>query len=309
MYFSSFITNGILLLDKPSGITSNNALKEVKHIFGINKAGYTGTLDPLATGMLPICFGEATKFSQYLSNANKRYLVLARLGKKTDTLDKCGNILKESPIDFNIKDLHNVLKSFEGIISQLPPMFSALKYKGIPLYKYARKGIIIKRKERLITIYELNFIKWIDDELELEVNCSKGTYIRTLIDDIGEKLGCSAHVIKLRRLQVANCNLNKMFTFEQLNKLFSVFVKTGMSLKDLVDRLILPIDSQLSHLPTLNLLPCNVNKLKQGKLISVDEVLPKGFLRITEGDFCKFVGIAKIINNGFIAPHRLLNIC
>ncbi|PPI88612.1 tRNA pseudouridine(55) synthase TruB [Candidatus Pantoea edessiphila] len=299
--------NGILLLDKPNGISSNYALQKIKHIFNSNKVGYTGTLDPLATGMLPICFGEATKFSQYLINANKRYLVIARLGKRTDTADAYGNVLKENLINFTKQNLYTVLESFKGVISQVPPMFSAIKYKGCPLYKYARKGIVIKRDSRLITIYELKIIKYIDDELELEISCSKGTYIRTLIEDIGEKLGCSAHVAALRRLQVAHCSINKMITLDQINNLYSVFIKTGFSLKELVNQLILPIDSQLSHLPMINLLPDLANKFKQGQsIIFIDKTIQEGFVRVIESKLCKFIGVAKIINN-YMYPHRLLN--
>ncbi|MBK4775635.1 tRNA pseudouridine(55) synthase TruB [Candidatus Pantoea edessiphila] len=298
---------GVLLLDKPKGISSNYALQEVKRIFIANKAGYTGTLDPLATGMLPICFGEATKFAQYLTNANKRYLVVAKLGKRTNTSDAYGVVVKECPINFNQKNLYDALESFKGNILQVPSIFSALKYKGSPLYKYAHKGIFIERKSRLITIHELRLIRWNYDELELEINCSKGTYIRTLVDDLGEKLGCSAYVIALRRLQVANCCYNKMITLDQLYRLFSVFIKTGISLKNFVDQLLLPIDSQLSHLPMINLPSFTVTKFKQGQLIFFDELLPKGFIRITEGKLYKFIGIAKVTNDNYIVLHRLLN--
>ncbi|MXP51102.1 tRNA pseudouridine(55) synthase TruB [Pantoea sp. SoEX] len=298
---------GILLLDKPKGISSNYALQEVKRILFANKAGYTGTLDPLATGMLPICFGEATKFSQYLTDANKRYLVIAKLGKKTDTADSYGMVIKEKPIMFNEKYLHEVLDTFRGNILQIPSIFSAIKYQGRPLYKYARKGIIIERKARPIFINELKLIRYNKDELELEINCSKGTYIRTLIDDIGEKLGCSAHVIKLHRLQVANCSLDKMITLDLLNKLFSIFIKTGISLKEFINQLLLPIDSQLSHLPMVNLPSFIAEKFKKGQLTFINNLPPKGFIRVTEGELHKFIGIAKINNDKCLILHRLLN--
>ncbi|PPI87935.1 tRNA pseudouridine(55) synthase TruB [Candidatus Pantoea edessiphila] len=307
MYFSCPNVNGVLLLDKSKGVSSNYALQEVRRIFNFSKAGYTGTLDPLATGMLPICFGSSTKFSRYLLDSDKRYLVTAKLGKRTDTSDCYGKILKESPILFNREQLNNVLKNFRGNISQVPSMFSALKHQGIPLYKYARKGIIIQRKERLINVYKLKVIKWDNDELELDISCSKGTYIRTLIEDIGEQLGCSAYVIALRRLQVAKCSLYKMLTLDQLNKLFSIFIKTGISLKELIDQLILPIDSQLSHLPVVNLLPLSARRFKQGQLIFINKLTLNGLVRVTEGTLHKFIGIAKIAHNGYIAPQCLLN--
>jgi tRNA pseudouridine55 synthase len=194
--------HGVLLLDKPQGVSSNDVLQKVKRIFNANRAGHTGALDPLATGMLPICLGEATKFSQYLLDSDKRYRVIARLGERTDTSDADGNIVQTRPVSFSQADLDSALESFRGETLQVPSMFSALKHQGRPLYEYARQGIEIAREPRPITVYELQFIRWQDNELELEIHCSKGTYIRTIIDDLGEKLGCGAHVIMLRRVQV-----------------------------------------------------------------------------------------------------------
>ncbi len=227
--------NGVLLLDKPQGMSSNDALQKVKRIYNANRAGHTGALDPLATGMLPICLGEATKFSQYLLDSDKRYRVIARLGQRTDTSDADGQIVEERylldsdkryrviarlgqrtdtsdadgqiveerPVTFSAEQLAAALDTFRGDIEQIPSMYSALKYQGKKLYEYARQGIEVPREARPITVYELLFIRHEGNELELEIHCSKGTYIRTIIDDLGEKLGCGAHVIYLRRLAVS----------------------------------------------------------------------------------------------------------
>lgn len=195
--------HGVLLLDKSSGLSSNDALQKVKRLYNANRAGHTGALDPLATGMLPICLGEATKFSQHLLESDKRYRVIARLGQRTDTSDADGIVVSERPVTFSADMLEQALESFRGETQQVPSMYSALKYQGRKLYEYAREGIEVPRESRRIVVYELLFIRHEGDELELEIHVSKGTYIRTIIDDLGEKLGCGAHVTYLRRLQVA----------------------------------------------------------------------------------------------------------
>lgn len=238
--------HGVLLLDKPQGVSSNDVLQKVKRIFNANRAGHTGALDPLATGMLPICLGEATKFSQYLLDSDKRYRVIARLGERTDTSDADGNIVQTRPVSFSQADLDSALESFRGETLQVPSMFSALKHQGRPLYEYARQGIEIAREPRPITVYELQFIRWQDNELELEIHCSKGTYIRTIIDDLGEKLGCGAHVIMLRRVQVARYPYERMVTLEQLNTLLTQATEAGIPLETQLDPLLLPMDSPAS---------------------------------------------------------------
>ena len=180
--------HGVLLLDKPQGLSSNDALQKVKRLYNANRAGHTGALDPLATGMLPICLGEATKFSQYLLDSDKRYRVIAKLGQRTDTSDADGQIVQERPVNFTQAQLDAALDTFRGDIQQVPSMYSALKYQGKKLYEYARQGIEVPREARSITVYELQFIRWEGDELELEIHCSKGTYIRTITDDLGELL-------------------------------------------------------------------------------------------------------------------------
>ena len=211
--------DGIVLLDKDTGMSSNFALQRVKRFFNANKAGHTGALDPLATGMLPICLGEATKFSQHLLDSDKRYLVTAKLGQRTDTSDSDGEVVQTRPVNVTQALLDEKLAFFRGTTQQIPSMYSALKYQGQPLYKYAREGIEVPRESRPITVFELNFIKLEGDELTLDIHCSKGTYIRTIIDDLGEMLGCGAHVVMLRRTQVAEYPYEKMVTLAQLEAL------------------------------------------------------------------------------------------
>ena len=195
--------DGILLLDKPQGITSNEALQQVKRAYGAAKAGHTGSLDPLATGMLPICLGEATKFSQYMLDADKVYITTAKLGVRTDTGDAEGEVVSERPVAVGQADIEQALEQFRGEITQLPSMFSAIKVDGQPLYKLAREGKEVDRPSREVSIYRLELLDVRGDEVDLEVHCSKGTYIRTLVEDLGEVLGCGAHVTMLRRLSVA----------------------------------------------------------------------------------------------------------
>ncbi|WWP00166.1 MAG: tRNA pseudouridine(55) synthase TruB [Candidatus Dasytiphilus stammeri] len=240
--------NGILLLDKPKGISSNCALQKVKKILQVKKAGYIGTLDPIATGMLPICLGKATKFAQYLVNTDKRYYVIAKLGQRTDTLDCQGKVISEKMVKISVSKVKNLLKGFLGKIQQIPPMYSAIKFHNRPLYKYARQGIIVSRKPREITIHNLLLINLTHNQLSLEVHCSKGTYIRTLIDDLGEQLGCGAHVIELRRLQVASYPIHFMVTLKKLSTLITTNLISEEVNKILISGLI-PINSLMSRLP------------------------------------------------------------
>ncbi|MGD9108863.1 MAG: tRNA pseudouridine(55) synthase TruB [Gammaproteobacteria bacterium] len=211
--------DGILLLDKPIGISSNRALQKIKHLFQAKKAGHTGTLDVLASGMLIVCFGKATKLAGTLLNADKTYQVNAKLGVKTTTCDSEGEILATKPTDNITKEMiEKVLQEFRGEIMQIPSMYSALKHNGTPLYKLARKGIEVKREPRKVNIYELKLLEWSRDSLKLKVRCSKGTYIRNLIDDIGEVLGCGAYVIELRRLSIGKFQAEQMHTIEEIQQ-------------------------------------------------------------------------------------------
>ena len=298
--------HGVLLLDKPQGVSSNDVLQKVKRIFNANRAGHTGALDPLATGMLPICLGEATKFSQYLLDSDKRYRVIARLGERTDTSDADGNVVQTRPVSFSQAELDAALGSFRGETLQVPSMFSALKHQGRPLYEYARQGIEIAREPRPITVYELQFIRWEGDELELEIHCSKGTYIRTIIDDLGEKLGCGAHVIMLRRVQVARYPYERMVTLEQLNGLLTAATEAGLPLETQLDPLLLPMDSPAADFPEVNLLSTVAAYFKQGQPVQASNVPAQGLVRVTEGEARKFIGMAEIADDGRVAPRRLV---
>lgn len=230
--------DGVILVNKPTGVSSNHLLQRIKRLFNAQKAGHTGALDPLATGMLPICLGEATKFSQFLLDADKVYRVRAQLGVRTDTSDSDGSVVEQRPVAVTDEELKQALDGFRGPIEQVPSMFSALKHQGRPLYEYARKGITIERPARAIHIYRLELLQRGDDWLELEVHCSKGTYIRSLVDDLGQVLGCGAHVTMLHRLAVADYPASEMYTPEDLD---------GLPLEQL-DTLLLSTDSPVSRL-------------------------------------------------------------
>lgn len=298
--------HGVLLLDKPQGLSSNDALQKVKRLYNANRAGHTGALDPLATGMLPICLGEATKFSQYLLDSDKRYRVIAKLGQRTDTSDADGIVVQERPISFSAEQLAAALESFRGDTEQVPSMYSALKHQGKPLYEYARAGIEVEREARPITVYELLFIRHEGDELELEVHCSKGTYIRTIVDDLGEKLGCGAHVIFLRRLAVSKYPIERMVTLEQLNELVEQARRQTREPAELLDPLLMPMDSPASDFPLVNLLPEVAVYFKNGNPVRVAGVQAEGLVRVTEGDAKKFIGMGEIDDEGRVAPRRLV---
>ncbi|MEI7408072.1 tRNA pseudouridine(55) synthase TruB [Pectobacterium aroidearum] len=298
--------HGVLLLDKPQGVSSNDVLQKVKRIFNANRAGHTGALDPLATGMLPICLGEATKFSQYLLDSDKRYRVIARLGQRTDTSDADGNVIEERAIGFSATELEQTLEGFRGTTQQVPSMYSALKYQGRKLYEYARQGLTVPREAREITVYELQFIRWEGDELELEIHCSKGTYIRTIIDDLGEKLGCGAHVIYLRRLQVATYPIERMVTLEQLATLVEQAQAQELSPSLSLDPLLMPMESPVIDFPEVNLTPVVAGYLKLGQPVQAANAPLNGMVRITEGDAHTFIGMGEIDGDGRVAPRRLV---
>ncbi|WP_241573523.1 tRNA pseudouridine(55) synthase TruB [Rosenbergiella nectarea] len=298
--------HGVLLLDKPQGMSSNDVLQKVKRLYNANKAGHTGALDPLATGMLPICLGEATKFSQYLLDADKRYRVIARLGQRTDTSDADGNIVEERQIQFTQQQLEQALEYFRGDTQQVPTMFSALKYQGRPLYEYARQGITVPREARPITVYELLFIRWEGEELELEIHCSKGTYIRTIIDDLGERLGCGAHVSMLRRLQVDRYPAEKMVTLAQLQQWVADADAAGTSAAEQLDPLLLPMDTPAAAYPTVSLPQVSSHWFTLGQAVQVAGAPSKGLVRVYEMETDKFLGMAQIDDQGRVAPKRLV---
>ncbi|CCK17149.1 tRNA pseudouridine synthase B  len=256
--------------------------------------------------MLPICLGEATKFSQYLLDSDKRYRVIARLGQRTDTSDADGTVVEERPVTFSEQALQDALESFRGDTLQVPTMFSALKYQGKPLYEYARQGIEVPREARPITVYELLFIRHEGDELELEVHCSKGTYIRTIIDDLGEKLGCGAHVIYLRRLAVSKYPVERMVTLEQLNALLEEAQTRETAPSELLDPLLMPMDSPAADYPVVNLPLTSSVYFKNGNPVRTSDAPSEGLVRVTEGEAQKFLGMGEIDSEGRVAPRRLV---
>ena len=292
--------DGIFLLNKPKGISSNAALQTVKALYFAQKAGHTGSLDPIATGMLPICFGEATKFSQYLLNADKHYQVTAQLGVRTDTCDTEGQVIETKTIETTQTELEKVLENFRGDILQIPSMFSALKHKGQPLYKLARQGIEVEREARPIKIYELQLIDFTADSFSLDVRCSKGTYIRNLVDDIGQALGCGAHVTALHRLGVAGFQAEQMIDIPALET-----SKHAEAFKEM-DELLLPMSSALVHLPILALSEVASFQLQQGNAVQVFKAPTAGFVRL-QNSRQEFIGIGEIQEDGKVAPRRLIN--
>ncbi|MCS2152832.1 tRNA pseudouridine(55) synthase TruB [Scandinavium goeteborgense] len=298
--------HGVLLLDKPEGASSNDVLQKVKRLYNANRAGHTGALDPLATGMLPVCLGEATKFSQYLLDSDKRYRVIAKLGQRTDTSDADGLVVEERPIAFSATELASALDSFRGDTMQVPSMYSALKYQGKKLYEYARQGIEVPREARPITVYELLFIRHEGDELELEIHCSKGTYIRTIIDDLGEKLGCGAHVTMLRRLAVSRYPVDRMVTLEHLQALVAQAEEQDIPAAQLLDPLLMPMDSPAEDFPVVNLPLTSSVYFKNGNPVRSADVQVHGLVRVTEGEEGKFIGMGEIDDEGRVAPRRLV---
>jgi len=238
------VVNGVLLLDKPYGFSSNQALQKVKWLYQAQKAGHTGTLDPLATGVLPLCFGEATKFAQRLTDENKTYQATLKFGVTTTTGDKEGDIVSVVQGQVTAAQIAAVLPSFMGRITQVPPMYSALKVNGKPLYEYAREGQALARQPREVTIYALTLLRCVDNEADIAVTCSKGTYIRTLVDDLGELLGCGAHVSRLHRVQVGPFQAAQMVTPQQLEALNEQQDWAAL------DALLLPMDAGLQGLPS-----------------------------------------------------------
>ena len=292
--------HGVFLLDKPQGMSSNDIMQKVKRIFQANKAGHTGALDPLATGMLPICLGEATKFSQFLLDADKRYLVTAKLGERTDTSDAEGQIVESREVKVKTPEILTALEQFRGNILQVPTMFSALKHNGKPLYEYARQGITVEREARPITIFELNFIEYNAPYLTLEVHCSKGTYIRTLVDDLGEALGCGGHVTMLRRTAVADYPTEKMLDWHTLQSLAE---QQDLAL---LDALLLPMDTAVAKLPALTLNENQTQGIGFGQRIKFDNPNRlQGQVRLFSHEN-RFLGVAMIDENNVIRPQRLV---
>jgi tRNA pseudouridine55 synthase len=280
-------------------LTSNAALQVAKRLFGARKAGHTGSLDPLATGLLPLCFGEATKVSAFLLDADKEYAVTASLGVRTSSGDSEGEVIERRHVpDLSSALVASVLERFTGEITQVPPMFSAVKQQGQPLYKLARQGIEVEREARPVTVHELRLEAMRPAELDLFVRCSKGTYVRTLVEDIGQALGCGAHVSALRRLRVGPFELQRAWTPDQLE----AFARQG---QESLDRCLLPIDSAIADWPNVVLSEDAAFFLLRGQAVFVPRVTSRGWVRLSNGRH-EFMGVGQVLEDGRVAPRRLL---
>lgn len=287
--------SGVLLLDKAYGISSNTALQQVRRLFQAEKGGHTGNLDPIATGLLPVCFGEATKFSQYLLDANKSYAAVFKLGVTTATGDVEGEVLTRRPVAVTLSQLEQALRSFVGVIPQIPPMYSALKHQGKALYTYARAGVEIERQPREVEIYNLRLDAFSGDEVSVTVNCSKGTYIRVLAEDLGNVLGCGAHMVALRRTGTGGFDISQALTLEQLE---------GMTAEQR-DAALLPADCLLGGLPMVVLDSDSAYYLRQGQPVWQAGQRVKGMVRVYGPDRT-FLGLGEITDAGKVAPKRLV---
>lgn len=290
--------NGILLLDKPVGLTSNAALQVVKRLYQAQKAGHTGSLDPLASGLLPICLGAATKLSGYLLNADKSYQFTCRLGISTTTGDAEGEVTATYPLPALSRELlEEVLQRFVGESLQTPPMYSALKRNGQPLYKLARQGIEVERAPRAVTIHELQLLRWEGELLECRMRCSKGTYVRTLAEDVGKALGCGAHIAALRRTAVQPYDTAQLLTLDALHEV----AERGFAA---LDALLLPLDSALAHWPALQVRGDSAFYLRQGQAVLVPRAPTQGWVRLYQGEE-EFLGLGEILDDGRVEPRRL----
>lgn len=289
--------HGVLLLDKPYGFSSNQALQKVKWLYQAQKAGHTGTLDPLATGVLPICFGEATKFAQHLTDESKTYVATVKFGVSTTTGDKEGEIVSEVACQVSHADITRVLPQFMGEITQVPPMYSALKVNGKPLYEYARDGVELERQPRQVTIHALRVLACEENSADIEVCCSKGTYIRTLGEDIGKALNVGAHLTALRRTATATYQIAETITIEALEQ---------MSMEQR-DALLLPVDTAIERLPKIALHEDAAYYFKQGNPVWLSGAIPAGDLRIYSAAGL-FLGIGQQQRDGRIAPKRVVNL-
>lgn len=298
--------NGVLVLDKQPGMSSNDALQRVKHIFHAAKAGHTGSLDPLATGVLPLCFGEATKLSQYLLDSDKRYWTTVLLGVRTDSGDADGKVIRERPVvGVTAVRIEAALQRFIGEIDQVPSMFSAVKHQGQPLYKLARQGIEVERKARRITVFECRMVAFRDTEFDLEIHCSKGTYVRSIAEELGEDLGCGAHVTALRRLKAGPFSVEDLVTMEHLEGVLASDGLPGL------DALLLPVWSAVRDWPDVRLEEVTAYYLRQGQSVMVPHAPARGWVRLSQGragsvETGEFLGVGEVLDDGRIAPRRLL---
>lgn len=294
---------GILLLDKPLGLTSNDALQQVKRLYRAAKAGHTGSLDPLATGLLPVCLGAATKFSAFLLDADKHYRVRVRLGVTTTTADAEGEVLETRPLNgIDLEAVRASLTGFRGEIDQLPPMYSAVKHEGKRLYKLARQGLEVERKPRRIHIFSLELRAFDPPDVELDVHCSKGTYVRTLAEDIGASLGCGGHVVALRRTGVGPYD-EAAAPFVSLAQVREI-AEQELAAEPL-DALLLPLDSALGHWPAVRLSADAAFYLRQGQAVLVPQAPTEGLVRLYDPSL-HFMGVGEILDDGKVQPKRLV---
>ena len=291
--------NGVLVVDKPAGISSNDAVQRAKRLFGAQKVGHTGSLDPLATGVLPLCFGEATKFSQFLLDADKKYRARICLGVSTETGDADGDVIAEADASsVTAAQVAAELKNFVGEIEQVPSMYSALKHQGQPLYKLARQGVEVERVPRKVTVYCAELLQVTGTEIELFVHCSKGTYIRSLAEDLGTALDCGGHVAGLRRLAAGPYKEEQAVRFEELN---------AMSGPEELDTLLLPVSSAVDSWPIMRLHQDTAHYLLRGQPVQVAHAPTEGWVQIFEsGEEDRFLGVGEILTDGRIAPRRLV---
>lgn len=291
--------HGILLLDKPKYLSSNAALQRVKRCYAASKAGHGGSLDPLAEGMLPICLGEATKFCQYFLQADKSYWVQAKLGERTQTGDQEGEVISKRAVPvLSAKHWEDILSHFRGNLFQIPPMYSALKHQGKRLYQLAREGKVISRPARSIQIVEFRFLTGEGDQATFVVRCSKGTYIRSLIEDVGEYIGCGAVVSGLRRLSVGGLNEDQLVSLEALETYHA------QGAFDSLRECVLPIDSGLTHFPVIVLSSEKIANLRKGQAVDVGESV-LGLFRAYDGRQ-QFVGLVEQLNQNVLVPRRML---
>lgn len=291
--------HGLVLLDKPRGLTSNQALQRVKYLFRARKAGHTGSLDPLATGLLPLCFGEATKLSAFLLDADKRYEALCRLGETTTTGDAEGDLLDSRPVPvLDDQVIEAALQGFRGRISQVPPMYSALKHQGQRLYELARRGEEVERQPRQVMIHGLRCLEFTPQTLRLEIHCSKGTYVRTLVEDIGSALGCGAHVISLRRTGLGHFDSSSMLSMD-------VIEARAQNGDAELDRILEPADLAVSNWPAVHLDRDSAHYLLHGQPVFVPGLSEAGWLRIYDASG-RFLGLGSQLDDGRLAPRRLM---
>ncbi|MEZ5598114.1 MAG: tRNA pseudouridine(55) synthase TruB [Pseudomonadales bacterium] len=294
--------DGFLVVDKPVGMSSNQVVQKAKRMLMARKVGHTGSLDPLATGVLPLCFGEATKFSQYLLDSDKKYWARLKLGVETATGDADGEIIAEHPVDGIARsDVERVMSRYQGEIEQVPSMYSAIKHQGQPLYKFARAGVEVERKPRLVTLYSNELVAFTGETIEIEVHCSKGTYVRSLAEDIGRDLGCGAHVVALRRRAAGPFGEQDLVTFDMLEAACD---------KGRAENFLKPIASAVCHWPEVTLTDSMAFYVRQGQPVQVPKAPVRGWVRLAvtkASSPAAFIGVGEILDDGRVAPRRLVS--